>query len=56
MNLTDAGNAQPRDRQHLDQAGGDLLAQLLEEARTAGGCELGDDLQGSRADPLRSGE
>ena len=56
VDLADLGDAEPLDGEHLDQAGGDLLAELLEHTRPAGGDDLGDDLQRRRAHALGGGQ
>ena len=56
VDLADLGDAESGDLQHLDQAGGHLFAQFLEQGGAPAGHQLLHDLQGRRADALGAGE
>ena len=56
VDLTDLGDAEPGDGEHLDQAGRDLFPKLFEHAGATGVDQFGDDLEGRRPDALRRGE
>ncbi len=54
--LPDLGNAQARDLQHLDQARGNLFAQLFQHPGLARADQFGDDLECGRTDSLGEGQ